>query len=373
MNAAFILNIIYFVFAVVGAIDYLFDNKYGLGCEFERGICCSGKLIIAMTGFMSLSSFIGRILSPIASPVFSAFGADPSALAGMILASDAGGAALAAELAINPIAAEFNGYFVGTTLGPAVMCLIPLAMLSTSEKIRPAAIYGMSIGLFTVPFGCIIGGLLAGYDFSIILHNLIPILIFSAFLLICFMFFSKWVIRPFKIFGKILVAVSLTGLLLTTAKEVFDISIIDELNPFSDIIYVIGNIALVLSGVFPLMAVISRLLKNVLEKVAALLNIDNLAVSGLLIAGVNPLPIFDMLNSMTPKGVLINTAFMIGANCAIGDFFAFTCQTRPKLVLPLITGKLMAAALALAIAIVVADNLLGLGNVKSKKIKCFMK
>ena len=48
MNAAFILNVIYFVFAVVGAVDYLFDNKYGIGAEFERGICCSGKLIIAM-------------------------------------------------------------------------------------------------------------------------------------------------------------------------------------------------------------------------------------------------------------------------------------------------------------------------------------
>lgn len=138
----------------------------------------------------------------------------------MILATDAGGAALAEELAINPIAAEFNGYFVGTTLGAAVMCLIPLAMLSTSEKIRLAAIYGMSIGLFSIPFGCVIGGLLAGYDFSIIFRNLIPMLVFSAFLFICFMFFSQWVIRPFQIFGKILVGISLTGLLLTTAKEI---------------------------------------------------------------------------------------------------------------------------------------------------------
>ena len=369
MNAAFILNVIYFVFAVVGAVDYLFDNKYGIGAEFERGICCSGKLIIAMTGFMSLSSFIGHVLSPVIGPVFSSFGADPSDLAGMILATDAGGAALAEELAINPIAAEFNGYFVGTTLGAAVMCLIPLAMLSTSEKIRLAAIYGMSIGLFSIPFGCVIGGLLAGYDFSIIFRNLIPMLVFSAFLFICFMFFSQWVIRPFQIFGKILVGISLTGLLLTTAKEIFSVTIIDELNPFSDIINIIGNIALVLSGVFPLMAVVSKILKNVLEKAADLLKIDNISVSGLLISGVNPMPIFDMMNSMTPKGALINAAFMIGANCAIGDFFAFTCQTKPKLVLPLIIGKMLSAILALIVAVLLADKLLKTKNDGKCKIK----
>lgn len=172
----------------------------------------------------------------------------------------------------------------------------------------------MSIGLFSIPFGCVIGGLLAGYDFSIIFRNLIPMLVFSAFLFICFMFFSQWVIRPFQIFGKILVGISLTGLLLTTAKEIFSVTIIDELNPFSDIINIIGNIALVLSGVFPLMAVVSKILKNVLEKAADLLKIDNISVSGLLISGVNPMPIFDMMNSMTPKGALINAAFMIGAN-----------------------------------------------------------
>lgn len=92
-------------------------------------------------------------------------------------------------------------------------------------------------------------------------------------------------------------------------------------------------------------------------------------ISGLLISGVNPMPIFDMMNSMTPKGALINAAFMIGANCAIGDFFAFTCQTKPKLVLPLIIGKMLSAILALIVAVLLADKLLKTKNDGKCKIK----
>ena len=92
-------------------------------------------------------------------------------------------------------------------------------------------------------------------------------------------------------------------------------------------------------------------------------------ISGLLISGVNPMPIFDMMNSMTPKGSLINAAFMIGTNCAIGDFFAFTCQTKPKLVLPLIIGKMLSAILALIVAVLLADKLLKTKNDGKCKIK----
>ena len=141
MNAILLVNSIFFLFAVLGAVDYLLGNRFGIGSQFERGICCTGKLIIAMTGFMSLAPILGRFLTPLVSPFFTALTADPSAFAAMLLADDSGGASLAAQMALDPAAGAFNGYIVASMLGGAVMCSIPMTMLSVHEENMPAAVY----------------------------------------------------------------------------------------------------------------------------------------------------------------------------------------------------------------------------------------
>lgn len=358
MQATTIINGVIFLFAVLGAADYLLDNRFGLGGEFERGICCAGKLIIAMTGFMSLAPVLGRVLTPIVTPVFTAVGADPSALAGMLLANDSGGAALAAEMALDPAAGEFNGYFTASMLGAAVMCLIPMTMLCTKGTKRTAAVYGLVIGLFSVPFGCLAGGLTAGYPLRLLLCNLIPAAILSFALFLALVLFQRWVLRPFQLFGKLLVGVNLTGLLLTTAKELLGAEFLPGLEPFSQIIPVIGNIALVLSGVFPLLAVVSRVLQKALARGAELLQVGKEDMSGLLVAAVNVFPTLDMLDRMTEKGALLNAAFMVGGNCILGDHFAFNSQTCPRLVIPVIIAKAVSGLLALGIAALLAPKLL---------------
>ena len=358
MNMTAVINGIFFLFAVLGAVDYLLDNRLGLGAQFERGICCAGKLIIAMTGFMSLASILGGVLTPLVTPLFAAMGADPSALAVMLLAHDSGGAVLAAEMALDPAAGDFNGYFIASMLGASCMCIIPMTMLSTGQPARPAAIYGLVIGLFSIPFGCGIGGLAAGYAPEMLLRNLIPASVLSFALFLALILFSRWIVGPFQLFGKLLVAVNLTGLLLTTGKELLGWEPLPGLAPFSQIIPVIGNIALVLSGVFPLLAVVSWLFRRPLAGAARRLGVGEEDISGLLITSVNIFPTFDLLRHMTPKGVLLNTAFMVGANCLFGDHFAFTSQMRPALVLPVILAKTLSGLLALSVAVFLAPKLL---------------
>lgn len=358
MNASFFINLIFFLFALLGAADYLLDNRLGLGSQFERGICCAGKLIIAMTGFMALSTVLGRLLTPVVTPLFTAMGADPSALAGMILANDSGGAALAAEMALDPVAGDFNGYFVASMLGGSVMCVIPMTMLSAGPAVRSPAIYGLVIGLASVPLGAAAGGLAAGYPLRVVLPNLIPasLLCFALFLVLLLL--NRWIVRPFQLFGKLLVGVSLTGLLLTEARELFGIELVEGLNPFDGIISIIGGIALVLSGVFPLLSVVSGLLKIPLARIAKRLRVSDGDISSLLVTAVNVFPTFELLNGMSPKGVLLNCAFMVGANCMLGDHFAFTSQTKPPLALPVLFGKAVAGFLALALALLLAPKLL---------------
>lgn len=353
-----VLNGLFFLFAVLGATDYLLDNRLGLGAEFERGLGCAGKLIICMTGFMSLAPVLGQVLTPLVSPLFIAIGADPSALAGMLLANDAGGAALAMEMALDPEAGAFHGYIVASMLGGTVMCIIPMTMLSTDARTRPAAIYGLVIGLFSVPFGCAVGGFAAGFSVSMLWRNLIPVSALSLALFLALVLLHRWILRPFQLLGKLLVGVSLIGLLLTAAREMFGIAPVAGMESFSVIMPIIGNIVLLLSGVFPLLALISRMLRNPLRCAAAMLGIGEPDVSSLLVTAVNLFPTFDRLNAMTAKGALLNTAFMVGANCLIGDHFAFTSQMNSPLVVPMLVGKAVAGGLALLLAAVLSPRLL---------------
>ena len=86
------------VFALLGAADRIFGNRWGLGKEFEEGILAMGSLALAMVGVVSLAPVLAAVLKPVVVPLYSFFGADPAMFAGTILASDMGGGALAMEM-----------------------------------------------------------------------------------------------------------------------------------------------------------------------------------------------------------------------------------------------------------------------------------
>ena len=86
-------------FAVLGAIDRIIGNRFGLGEKFEEGIMAIGSLGLSMVGIITLAPVIANLLKPVIVPVFNFLGADPAMFAGTILANDMGGASLAKELA----------------------------------------------------------------------------------------------------------------------------------------------------------------------------------------------------------------------------------------------------------------------------------
>ena len=96
-----ILNIMV-IFMVLGAVDRILGNKYGLGEQFEEGFNAMGSLALAMVGVVSLAPVLARILEPIIVPVYSALGADPAMFATTLLANDMGGFPLAMEMARDP-------------------------------------------------------------------------------------------------------------------------------------------------------------------------------------------------------------------------------------------------------------------------------
>ena len=64
-------------FAVAGAIDRIFGNRWGLGKEFEEGILAMGSLALAMVGIVCLAPVLASLLKPVIVPVFALSGRRP--------------------------------------------------------------------------------------------------------------------------------------------------------------------------------------------------------------------------------------------------------------------------------------------------------
>lgn len=88
MNA---ISVIMAVFSVVGGIDLIIGNKWGLGKEFTRGLKMFGTLALSMIGMIVLAPLFAHFLAPVLqssdSSVF-----EPSVLMGSLFANDMGGA-----------------------------------------------------------------------------------------------------------------------------------------------------------------------------------------------------------------------------------------------------------------------------------------
>ena len=89
-----VLTIIILIFALLGIVDKLLGNKFGLGKEFEKGFSLFGPMVYSMLGMLVISPAIGVWLEPFFDWFYSVFGIDPSVIPASLFANDMGGKAL---------------------------------------------------------------------------------------------------------------------------------------------------------------------------------------------------------------------------------------------------------------------------------------
>ena len=339
------------VFAVLGALDRIIGNRLGLGKEFEEGILAMGSLAIAMIGVITLSPVLAALLKPVVVPVYRFLGADPAMFAGTILACDMGGGALAQELTADADAAALGGVITGSMLGATIVFTIPVAMGILSKKDRPAMAKGVLCGIVTIPVGVLVGGLVAGFPAGMVLKNLIPIVIIGVLIALGLWKAEKWMIKGFAIFGKLIVALITVGLAAAIVEALTGFAIIPGMNPIEDGFATVGEIAIVLAGAFPLVSLLTRLLKKPLMKLGGLLGINDTAAGGLVASLANSIATFSMVKDMDERGKVVNIAFAVSAAFVFGDHLGFTAGFAPELLGAMILGKLAGGITAVAAAL----------------------
>ena len=356
MSAHEILIAVMAVFAVLGALDRIFGNRFGLGQEFENGIQAMGALALAMLGIICLAPVLAAVLKPVIVPVFGFLGADPAMFAGTILACDMGGGSLAVEMSSDPQAALLGGVITGSMLGATVVFTIPAAMGILRPEDQPAMAKGVLCGIVTIPLGILAGGLVAGFDILMVLRNLIPIVIIAALIALGLWKAERAMIRGFVLFGKGVIILITVGLAAAIVEALTGFAVIPGMEPIESGFQTVGAIAIVLAGAFPLVYAVTKLFRKPLMKLGSLLGINDVAAAGLVATLANSIATLGMVKDMDSRGKVVNIAFAVSAAFVFGDHLGFTAGFAPEMLPGMIVGKLIGGASAVAVAILLTKK-----------------
>ena len=366
LNKAVMIVIIIFLF--VGGIDRILGNRLGYGEKFLEGFEALGSLGAAMIGMIALVPVIKIVLGGVLGTFFRFIGADPSLFAGILLGCDLGGYPLAMELAESEAVGSFTGLVIASIMGINIVFNIPVGMGIIREEDREFLATGMLVGFATVPIGCLAGGFVmkaSGFELTVrdIIMNTIPVLVVALLIIIGLVFAQEKMLKGFITFGKgvtalvtaatvIAVAQYLTGLRLPLFNVMVEPNA-EGIIPLEDGFQVIGGIAIVLLGAFPMVMFITKKFSTPLKNLGAKFDLDEFAVAGMIANLANNIMMFQMMKDMKPKGKILNCAFTVSACFMLGDHLGFTAGVNQQLIVPM-----MAAKLAGGVTAVVAANML---------------
>ncbi|GAA4082177.1 ethanolamine utilization protein EutH [Zhongshania borealis] len=395
-------------FMVIGALDRIFQQfggsepilgKIGMGKlgksiggsgnQFEEGFNAMGALALAMVGIIAIAPVLAKVLSPIVVPIYTALGADPAMFATTLLANDMGGYFLAKELAtgadgvINYSSWMYAGLILGAMMGPTIVFSIPVAVGIIDVKDRPYLAAGIMAGIVTIPLGCIAGGFAAmastvmvpgseqliEFNLPLIFMNLIPVIIVSALIAAGLWLIPDRMINGFSIFAKFLVAFITLGLMSAVLERTLGITIIPGMDPIfmtagdspgvdMRAVEVIGSIAIILLGAYPMVLLLTRWFEKPLLKMGGVLNVNPTAATGLIATLANNIPMFQVMKDMDSRGKILCSAFAVSAAFTFGDHLGFTAANKPDMIMAVIIGKLVGGITAVLFAMLLADKMI---------------
>ena len=346
------VELVFVIFALIGGMDKILGNRLKLGSAFEKGIMTSGALIISMSGMIVLSPIMAGMFSVLLGPFFEKLSIDPSAVAAFFPV-DAGGASIAYELSRNAQIRAYNGVIVASMFGATLCPVIPMSLQMVNQKYHDDVLLGLLCGFATIPIGCIVAGFMMGCQVKELLLNTLFIIGISVIICVGLWKYPRVSQQIFGIFGMLLMVFVTIGLCIGIVDQLLGIQLIPGIEHVSESFTIIGNIAIILAGVFPLLEIVSKVFHKPLMWVGKAMKLDESSILGLVTTLANSVPVFSMMENMTKKGRILNMAFSVSAGYIIGDHLAFVLSFDRSYALPMVVGKFVSGALALVLASVI--------------------
>lgn len=349
------LELIFGIFALLGALDRITGNHLKIGEEFEKGILSMGTLAVAMVGMITIAPTLASLLTPVCNWLSGIFGMDASFLGGFV-ANDMGGASIAESLSKTPWN-RFHGLVVAAMMGVTICFTIPVALKTVKHAYHKDMFTGILCGVATIPLGCVASGLFMGFSFLELLVNLLPVILVSLLTCLGLVFCPEICRKVFQGIGNGVLTVITVGLAAGIFTHLTGFVLIPGMAPVTDGFMTVASIAMILAGVFPLIAVLSRLLNKPFGWLGRKMEINEEAVVGLLSSLANSIPTFTLIEKMNSRGIIINMAFVTSASFVLGDHLAFTMAFDSAVIGAMVIGKLTGGFLAVLLAVILCNRM----------------
>ncbi len=367
---------------VVGGISYLINDQSELGQAFNEGLHAMANLFIPICGLMASVPFLKVFIINVIGPVFNVIGADPVLAAAFIMAPDCGSFALATEIGQTPDLFPLI-LATGFMCASSISFNIPIGLSMLEKKDHKYLALGTMSGFLAVPFGVLITCLISMFThpavrtafsttgepdhvamltIGMIARNLIPLVVICILLALGLKLFPNGMVKGFQVFGKVmtgaltLVVVACilqhyTGL-FTDILPIgwgFDPILADEENTFRAV-ELLGTIAMMLTGAFPMVVLIKKYLGKPLEKLGRLAGLEANGSVGLVAALPNGLALFPYIKEMRPEDKVTVLAFLVCGGYCLGDFIAFNVNFQPNLLIPVFIGQICGGIIGIVFA-----------------------
>lgn len=348
-----VLTIIILAFSMLGIVDKLLGNKFGLGKEFEKGFALFAPMVFSMLGMLVIAPAIGVWLTPFFDWFYSVFKIDPSVISASLFANDMGGMTLAQSICKSETIGNFNAFVVSSMLGCVVSFTIPFAIGIVKKEQHKELFFGLLCGITTVPIGCLVGGLLCGIGIVDLVISLLPLIVFAVVLGAALILLPNFCVKAFVVFGHIIRWVAMIGLACSIFTFLTKIPVYEHFDSFENAAFICANACVTLSGALPLMFVVSKLLNKPLSKVGSKIGIDSFSAFSFLSTLVTNATTFSCMEKMNKKGVVLNSAFAVSAAFVFGSHMAFTLAFNADYIVPVIVGKLVSGVAAVVLAMLI--------------------
>ncbi len=344
------LTIIILLFSVLGALDRILGNRFGIGKEFEKAFMLLGTMALSMIGMIVISPFIANVMKPLSEIFVRVLHIDASIIPASLFANDMGGAPLSVEMAGDSAIGLYNGLVVSSMMGCTISFTIPFALGVVDKRQHGELLLGLLCGIVTIPIGCLVSGIVCGIPLVTLLLLLLPLVVFSAVIAFGLVRFPELCIRVFKIFGVFITVLITVGLALGIIRFLTGFEIIKGLSTIEEGASICVNAAIVLSGSFPMMYILSKILSKPLKVIAKWVGVNENSVIGIVSTLATSATSFGMMDKMDRKGTMLNAAFAVSGAFVLGSHLAFTMAFDRTYVVPVILGKLISGVLALLLA-----------------------
>ena len=350
-----VIKIIILIFATLGALDYIIGNRFGIGKEFVNGIMLMGTMLLTMQGMLVISPLLADLLEPAFGFVHRALGLDPSIIPASFFANDMGGAPLSKEIMIDSEIGMFNALVVSSMMGCTISFTIPFSLGLVPKEQHRNLLLGLLCGIVTIPVGCFVGGLVCGIAVLPLLINLLPLILLSALIAVGLLKFPGVCVKIFSILGLAMKALIIVGLVFGMAYFLTGFALFPEIgSAWDEGILVCTNAAVFLAGAFPLVFVVSRLLRRPLRLLGRGLRINETSALCLLSSLASSSATFGMMKVMDDRGCMLNAAFAVSGAFVFAGHLAFTVAFDAAYVPAMVVGKLVAGVLALLVAVFIS-------------------